>query len=95
MKEGIPNPQFVTFDPTVVSTRMKFLEEFKPLTWRTYMMGLAAKDPALMIDFSKPVNRTDLATFNGLFDIDAVDFFTASDEDFVNLIAQRLRPEED
>lgn len=95
MKEGIPAPQFVTFDPTVVATRIKFLEEFKPMAWKTYLLRLAAHDATLMIDFTKPVNRNDLATFNSLFDIDALDFFTASDEDFVNIIAIRLRPEED
>lgn len=95
MTEKIPNSDKIVFDTRVVAVRMKFLQEFKPMAWRTYLMRLAANDGSLMIDFTKPVSRTSMSTFNGLFDIDAVDFFTASDEDFVNIIAQRLRPEED
>lgn len=95
MTEGIRNEEMITFNPNVVAERMAFLEEFKPKTWKTYLVVLAQRNDKYMIDFTKQVPRQQLSDLNRLFDIDAVDFFTSSDEDFKNIFSLRLRPEED
>lgn len=96
MSEKNPHNESITFDPGVVANRMELLAQVKPMAYETYMLQRAAGiDPDAMVDFSKPVPRAQLAFLNRIFDIDAVDFFTATDEDFVNIIALRLRPEED
>lgn len=83
----------ISFDTAVVADRMKLLETTKPIAWRTYMVRLAAQEPAVMIDFMKPVSETDLLELNRMFDIDAAIFFTVSDEEIQNNPEIFLRPE--
>jgi len=87
-------PKMISLDTVKVANRMKLLESTKPLAWRTYMVLLAAKDPKVMIDFTKPASEIALLELNRIFDIDAAVFFTVSDEEIIDNFEVFLRPEQ-
>ena len=91
-----PKIETMTFDVGIVANRMRLLMQIKPLAWQSYAVRReAGREVDLNIDFSKPVSRTQLATFGSIFDIDAFLFFSVSDEELQANSQLFLRPEED